>query len=280
GRPPPGGGSWSCATAWVSCPGSRRPASAGDALAAVPPPAVSQLGMDPRRAVAAPGLLMHDLDLLGELGVVLFALRPAGQVGIEGGAGDLQQGARSCHVAPASLLRLDEGIHLHRVSLAKKAVARLRISTSSRSLRFSRRSCASSARSSVVRPPSCRVPASRSACLIHSRTAVSVRSKSRATWPTDRSPRWHNSTISALNSGGTERRGRDFFLAMVSMVGHPSSGEPLMLDVRQSGSGPVRRISIACSTVSLPTLYSSWSGLYRSLLWSEVVVRLMLREQD
>ena len=46
-------------------------------------------------------------------------------------------------------------------------------------------------------------------------------------------------------------------------------------------TGPsVRRISIACSTVSLPTLYSSWSGLYRSLLWSEVVVRLMLREQD
>jgi len=63
-------------------------------------------------------------------------------------------------------------------------------------------------------------------------------SKSRATWPTDRSPRWHNSTISALNSGVNERRRRGFFLPMLSMVGHPSGGEPLMMDVRQSGPGP------------------------------------------
>jgi len=42
----------------------------------------------------------------------------------------------------------------HRVSPAKKAVARLRISTSSRSLRFSRRSSASSLRSALVKPPS------------------------------------------------------------------------------------------------------------------------------
>jgi hypothetical protein len=39
-------------------------------------------------------------------------------------------------------------------------------------------------------------------------------------------PRWHNSTISALNSGVNERRGRDFFLAMVSMIGHPSRANP------------------------------------------------------
>jgi hypothetical protein len=32
-----------------------------------------------------------------------------------------------------------------------------------------------------------------------------------------------------------ERRGRGFFLPMLSMVGHPSWGEPLMMDVRQSG---------------------------------------------
>src|SRR6185312_12689770 len=66
------------------------------------------------------------------------------------------------------------------------------------------------------------------------------RSKSFATWPTDRSPRWHSSTISALNSGVNERRRRGFF-PMLSMIGHPSGGEPLMMDVRQSGSGPVRR---------------------------------------
>ena len=71
--------------------------------------------------------------------------------------------------------------------------------------------------------------------------AVSVRSKSFATWPTDRSPRWHSSTISALNSGVNERRRRGFF-PMLSMVGHPSGGEPLMMDVRQSGSGPSCRV--------------------------------------
>jgi hypothetical protein len=35
-----------------------------------------------------------------------------------------------------------------------------------------------------------------------------------------------------------ERRGRGFFLPMLSIVGHPSGGGPLMIDVRQSGSGP------------------------------------------
>jgi hypothetical protein len=76
--------------------------------------------------------------------------------------------------------------------------------------------------------------------------------KSRATCPTDRSPRWHNSTISALNSGVNERRRRGFFLPMLSMVGHPSGGEPLMMDVRQSGPGPVipRSARPGCHTVA------------------------------
>ena len=39
----------------------------------------------------------------------------------------------------------------------------------------------------------------------------SVRSKSRATWPMDRSARRHSSTISALSSGVNERRCRGFF---------------------------------------------------------------------
>jgi hypothetical protein len=41
--------------------------------------------------------------------------------------------------------------------------------------------------------------------LDRSRTAVSVRSNP-ATSPAERSPRWRNSTISASNSGVTERR--------------------------------------------------------------------------
>jgi hypothetical protein len=78
------------------------------------------------------------------------------------------------------LRRAVTALAVHRVSFAKKAVVRLRMSTSSRSLRFSRRSSASSLRSSLVRPPS-PAAASRSACLTHSRTAVSVRSRSLAT---------------------------------------------------------------------------------------------------
>ena len=39
---------------------------------------------------------------------------------------------------------------------------------------------------------------------------------------TDRSPRWHSSTISASNSEVNERRGRGFFLSMLAMAGHPS----------------------------------------------------------
>jgi hypothetical protein len=42
-----------------------------------------------------------------------------------------------------------------------------------------------------------------------------------------------------LQSGeGVELRCRGFFLPMLSIVGHPSGDKPLMVDVRQSGSGP------------------------------------------
>jgi hypothetical protein len=51
---------------------------------------------------------------------------------------DLQARARRGDVAFLGLLRLDERTNAHRQSLAKKAVARLRIARSSRSTRFSR----------------------------------------------------------------------------------------------------------------------------------------------
>nr|WP_229868938.1 hypothetical protein [Streptomyces chryseus] len=44
--------------------------------------------------------------------------------GVEGGAGDLEQFTRALDVVVALLLRLDERVHRHRVSFAKKAVAR------------------------------------------------------------------------------------------------------------------------------------------------------------
>src|SRR5207244_10041702 len=47
---------------------------------------------------------------------------------------------------------LDERVHVHRVSLTKKAVARFKMSRSSRSTRTSLRRLASSSRSLVVKP--------------------------------------------------------------------------------------------------------------------------------
>src|SRR5690606_11527935 len=52
-----------------------------------------------------------------------------------------------------------------------------------------------------VSAPSGPRPASTSACFTQLRTADSVRSRSRATSPMDRSPRLHSSTTSLLNSG-------------------------------------------------------------------------------
>lgn len=51
---------------------------------------------------------------------------------------DLQERARRGDVSLLGLLRLDERTNAHRQSLAKKAVARLRIVRSSRSTRFTR----------------------------------------------------------------------------------------------------------------------------------------------
>ena len=71
---------------------------------------------------------------------------------VVGGPGDLEQLARPADVAVCDLLRLDERVHRHRVSFAKKAVARFKMSTSSCSRRFSRRNRWSSARSSLLTP--------------------------------------------------------------------------------------------------------------------------------
>src|ERR671912_1283375 len=246
-------------------PGSAH--QAGHPLAAVPAPLATQLRMDPRGAVAALGRLVGVADALGQLLVCDLPRRwGAGAVGVVGGPGDLQQLARPLDVALLQLLRLDERIEVPRVSLAKKLVARLRISTSSRSRRFSRRNAASSCRSALVSPPSRRLPVSRSAWRTHSRTAVSVRSKSRATCPIERSPRPHSSTISALNSGVNDRRGRGFLRSMLSMTDILPGAAPLMLGVRQTGSGPARYSqpsSVRCWVMSATHSRSGAGGVNR-----------------
>jgi hypothetical protein len=86
-------------------------------------------------------------DLDGQVGVADLAGRRGGTGAlVVGGTGDLEQLAAPLDAAPVSLLRLDEAVELHRVSFAKKAVARLRISTSPRSRRFSARNRESSSR--------------------------------------------------------------------------------------------------------------------------------------
>ena len=51
-------------------------------------------------------------------------------------------------------------------------------------------------------------------------------------------PRWRSLTIPALNSGANERHRR--LLPMPPVLGHPSGGKLLLLDVRQSASSPHR----------------------------------------
>src|SRR5262245_56537534 len=104
------------------------------------------------------------------------------------------------------LLRRDEA-KLHRRSFAKKAAAFFRISRSSRRIRFSFRRRASSSRSAVVRPV---LPCVRSARarLTQARSAVSVRSRSRAARPTLLPSSSTSRTAWALKSSSNCRRGR------------------------------------------------------------------------
>jgi hypothetical protein len=96
-----------------------------DALAADAGSCVTESGRHARRAVRGPARGVDLDDPLGEPGVgegagPCFVVAPA----IEGGARDLEQSAGGCHIALCDLPRLDERIHAHRASRAKKAVAR------------------------------------------------------------------------------------------------------------------------------------------------------------
>src|SRR5204863_1297191 len=124
---------------------------------------------------------------------------------VVGGAGDLGHPAQS-RDRISTALRLDEPVPAHRVSIAKKAAARFRMSRSSRSTRTSRRNRRSSSRSSVVSPS--HSPASTAAWPTQRRTAVSLRSSSRQIAGNDRSPCRTKAMTSALNFGVNDRRCR------------------------------------------------------------------------
>jgi hypothetical protein len=208
----------------------------GDPLASVPVPVPAQRGVDPRGAIPALRFLMDRRDLPGELGVLAASLRRLpGAGGVVGGTGDFQQLARPLDVAPARFLRLDERVHAHRVSFAKKAVARLRISTSSRSRRLSRRSCASFCRSVL-----------QAAVLTGTGITLALlqplpdRSLGQVEVFRDLTNR-PVAALAQLNDLGLELRGEG--AAAPGLLPHALhdrtsfGGKPLMMDVRQSGSG-------------------------------------------
>src|SRR5205823_10303366 len=165
--------------------------------------------IDPGTPVAPATGRMGGDDVHGELLILASPRRHrTSSCRIEPGATDPEHRAEQVD-RERGLLSRDEG-ELHPCSLAKKAVAFFRMSRSIRSVFTSRRNCVSSARSSVVSGPLPLRPASTSAWTIQRRSAVSVRSSSRATvltlFPLSRT----TLIASALNSGENDRRRRFF----------------------------------------------------------------------
>src|SRR2546425_6537208 len=176
------------------------------ALWADPDSLLEEIPMDPRAPIALPALVKRRLDKNPQSSVVsrVGRLRTAPR-GIETTRRD-PHGPAQPPDREGGLLRVDPGKG-YAWLLAKKAVAFFRISRSIRSSRFSLRSCANSARSSLVRPV---LPRVRSACARATQTPreEGVRSSSRATAPMVFPSSSTNRIAPALNSGVNRRRAR------------------------------------------------------------------------
>jgi len=109
-------------------------------------------------------------------------------------------------------LRTEPGLRNAAASPTGKPEDPFKIAWSSRRRRFSRRSLASSSRSSLARAPGGPLPSSMSARRIQLRSEVSTMSRSFATWLMPRSPTRQRRTASALNSSENVRRFRHFTL--------------------------------------------------------------------
>jgi len=78
--------------------------------------AMEELLVNPGGAIGTRGLVVDGPDLLEQLGVGdVSPGRGAVAAVIEGGTGDLEQPTRLGDVVTCDFLRLDEGVHLHRV---------------------------------------------------------------------------------------------------------------------------------------------------------------------
>src|SRR5207249_2638938 len=165
--------------------------------------------IDPGTPVAPATGRMGGDDVHGELLILASPRRHrTSSCRIEPGATDPEHRAEQVD-RERGLLSRDEG-ELHPCSLAKKAVAFFSMSRSIRSVFTSRRNCVSSARSSLLTGRLPLRPAATSAWTTQRRSAVSVRSSSRATvltlFPLSRT----TLIASALNSGENDRRRRFF----------------------------------------------------------------------
>src|ERR1022692_2577073 len=81
--------------------------------------AVTEFPVDPRGSIGALGLGVNSLDLLGQLGVGdCPGGGGTGSALVVGGTGDLEQATCLLDAVTCNLLPLDEGVRLHRVSLA------------------------------------------------------------------------------------------------------------------------------------------------------------------
>src|SRR5712692_1803337 len=230
--------------------------------------AVHQLGVNPRTAIPLPALRVDrgDLEAQSFIRPDVRCRRPR-LPRVEARARDLQRAAQQPH-REGGLLRGDER-EPHAFSFAKKAVAFFRMSRSIRSVRFSRRSCPSSSRSAVVSAPGVPRPASISACRTQLRSAVSVRSSSRATVGTDLPLSRTSRTASALNSFVNARRLR---LAMThsyrTFVRSGVSTKPGQVQVFSRGV-------IAPMPALLTSMVMAWSS--RSMLSTVARSALSLR---
>src|SRR3954447_7079388 len=163
----------------------------------------------------------------------------------------VEAAARDLHTATqdryrvGGLLRGDEP-ESYRLCFAKKAVAFFKISRSSWRMRFSLRSRVNSSRSLVVRPVRPCVRSAR-ARLTHSRSAVSVKSRSRAAAPTVFPSSRTKRTALALNSSVNWRRGRLVGGSAIALDIVSSSGKmSTEADQPQTGAA-VRTVTVAKS---------------------------------
>src|ERR1039457_2719317 len=164
---------------------------------------IGQLRMNVGRAIRATRTTVNRIDLAGERDIDPCPLTHRAFIpGVVAALGNVKQPAH-CPYRKGGLVHPHEpeerfGVAL--LSFANQAAAFDKISRSSFSCRFSRRSRVSSSRSLVVRPPSPRL-ASRSACLTHFRIVQSVGPNSLDRSPYLR-PAQTNSTICLRNSAG------------------------------------------------------------------------------